>query len=103
ALLARRGGECGHCFQGVVAALRRTRRWAAQVGLDPKRVVEGVRKVGGFCDCWVVREGTPERFGWSSETMERPSGPDDGLMHAFVENAERQAAPDPRPGPAEGG
>jgi hypothetical protein len=67
ALLVKRGGECGHCFQGVNISLQRTRRWAIRVGLDPKRVVESIREVGGFCDCWVVKEVTPERFGWPEE------------------------------------
>src|SRR5579864_7059473 len=47
--------------------LSRTRTWAAKEGLDPERVLESVRSFGGYCDCEVVMNVSPDLFGWDNE------------------------------------
>lgn len=55
--LFRVGVACDH-------TLSRTRAWAAIEGLDPERVLESVRAFGGYCDCEVAFNVTPDLFGW---------------------------------------
>ncbi len=55
--LFRLGIACDH-------TLSRTRAWAASAGLDPERVLESVRAFGGYCDCEVAFNVTPDLFGW---------------------------------------
>jgi hypothetical protein len=55
--LFRVGVACDH-------TLSRTRTWAANQELDPERVLESVRAFGGYCDCEVALNVTPELFGW---------------------------------------
>jgi hypothetical protein len=45
--------------------LVRTETWARREGLDVERVVASVREFGGLCDCEVVYNVTPDKFGWS--------------------------------------
>jgi Protein of unknown function (DUF2695) len=44
--------------------VRITREWATSRGLDPNTVSAGVREFGGFCDCEVLANVEPEKFGW---------------------------------------
>jgi len=44
--------------------LSRTRPWAANEGLDPEQVLESVRLFGGYCDCEVAFNVTPDLFRW---------------------------------------
>ncbi len=44
--------------------LARTETWARGKGLDVERVLASVREFGGFCDCEVAYNVTPDVFGW---------------------------------------
>jgi hypothetical protein len=44
--------------------LSRTRAWAEQQGLDAEAVLTSVREFGGCCDCEVLPNVTPDKFGW---------------------------------------
>jgi hypothetical protein len=44
--------------------LARTETWARGEGLDAERVLASVREFGGFCDCEVAHNVTPDVFGW---------------------------------------
>lgn len=44
--------------------LSRTTSWAKQEGLDVERVLESVREFGGYCDCEVLFNVTPDKLGW---------------------------------------
>ena len=44
--------------------LVRTREWAASAGLDPDAVAKGVAAFGGHCDCEVLWNVTPDKFGY---------------------------------------
>jgi hypothetical protein len=43
--------------------LGRTETWAKREGLDPEKVLESVREFGGYCDCDVLANVTPDKFG----------------------------------------
>jgi len=43
---------------------RYTRAWAAARGLDPDTVVTALQAFGGHCDCEVLANVTPDKFGW---------------------------------------
>ncbi len=42
----------------------RTEEWAGRMGVDMEAVVEGLKAFGGACDCKVVANVTPDKFGW---------------------------------------
>lgn len=42
----------------------RTEEWAGRMGVDMEAVVDAVKAFGGACDCKVVEQVTPARFGW---------------------------------------
>jgi len=44
--------------------LSRTTEWAKRQCLDVDRVLASVREFGGFCDCEVLFNVTPDKFGW---------------------------------------
>jgi hypothetical protein len=44
---------------------RLTRAWAISHGLDPEAVIAAVQEFGGYCDCEVLANVTPDKFGWS--------------------------------------
>jgi hypothetical protein len=54
------GMPCDH-------TLVRTREWARRSGLDPEAVVRGVGEFGAFCDCEVLLNVTPDKFGTARE------------------------------------
>lgn len=43
---------------------RETRAWATSQGLDSDVVTEAVAELGGYCDCEVLANVTPDKFGW---------------------------------------
>ena len=45
---------------------RLTREWAEQNGHEKQRVEDGVTAFGGYCDCEVAANVTPDKFGWAS-------------------------------------
>ena len=49
---------------GCDHTLRHTQSWAEQQGLDAQRVLESVSEFGGFCDCEVLFNVTPDKFAW---------------------------------------
>lgn len=44
--------------------LSRTVEWAKEQGLEVDRVLASVREFGGYCDCEVLFNVTPDKFGW---------------------------------------
>jgi hypothetical protein len=42
----------------------RTEEWAGRMGIDMEALVEALKSFGGACDCKVVADVTPEKFGW---------------------------------------
>ncbi len=54
------GASCDH-------TLRMTRQWARQSNLDEEKIVASVKEFGGFCDCEVCYNLTPDKFGWAEE------------------------------------
>ncbi len=42
----------------------RTEEWAGRMGVDMEALVEGLKALGGTCDCKVLAQVTPDRFGW---------------------------------------
>ncbi len=51
------GMPCDH-------TLTRTREWAAKEGMDPDRMTAAVSAFGGYCDCEVLLNVTPDLFGY---------------------------------------
>jgi len=47
--------------------LGRTQEWAQKVDLDTSRVLASVREFGGYCDCEVLFNVTPDKFGWQED------------------------------------
>jgi len=44
--------------------LARTAEWAKKAGLDVEKVLASVREFGGYCDCEVLFNVTPDKLGW---------------------------------------
>jgi uncharacterized protein DUF2695 len=42
----------------------RTEEWAGRMGIDMEALVDALKSWGGSCDCKVVANVTPDRFGW---------------------------------------
>jgi uncharacterized protein DUF2695 len=42
----------------------RTEEWAGRMGIDMEALVEALKSFGGACDCKVVANVTPDKFGW---------------------------------------
>ena len=42
----------------------RTEEWAGRMGVDMEALVEALKSFGGTCDCKVLANVTPEKFGW---------------------------------------
>ena len=55
--IERLGMPCDH-------TLVRCEAWASGRGLDPRLLADGLRALAINCDCEVVLNGTPDRFGW---------------------------------------
>jgi hypothetical protein len=44
--------------------LARTEEWAGRMGVDMEALVDALKTWGGACDCKVVANVTPDKFGW---------------------------------------
>lgn len=42
----------------------RTEEWAGRMGVDMEALVEGLKALGGACDCKVLSNVTPDKLGW---------------------------------------
>lgn len=42
----------------------RTEEWAGRMGVDMEALVDALKSFGGACDCKVVANVTPDKFGW---------------------------------------
>lgn len=42
----------------------RTEEWAGRMGVDMEQLVEAAKSFGGTCDCKIVENVTPDKFGW---------------------------------------
>jgi len=42
----------------------RTEEWAGRMGVDMEALVDALKTWGGACDCKIVANVTPDRFGW---------------------------------------
>lgn len=42
----------------------RTEEWAGRMGIDMEALVEALKSWGGACDCKIVANVTPDKFGW---------------------------------------
>ncbi|HEV3027509.1 MAG TPA: DUF2695 domain-containing protein [Planctomycetota bacterium] len=42
----------------------RTEEWAGRMGVDMEALVDALKTWGGACDCKVVANVTPDKFGW---------------------------------------
>lgn len=42
----------------------RTEEWAGRMGVDMEALVEALKSFGGDCDCKVLANVTPDKFGW---------------------------------------
>jgi hypothetical protein len=42
----------------------RTEEWAGRMGVDMEALVEALKSWGGTCDCKIVSNVTPDKFGW---------------------------------------
>jgi hypothetical protein len=42
----------------------RTEEWAGRMGVDMEALVDALKSWGGACDCKIVANVTPDRFGW---------------------------------------
>jgi hypothetical protein len=42
----------------------RTEEWAGRMGVDMEALVEGLKTLGGDCDCKVLANVTPAKLGW---------------------------------------
>lgn len=42
----------------------RTEEWAGRMGVDMEALVEGLKSLGGSCDCQVLARVTPDKLGW---------------------------------------
>jgi hypothetical protein len=42
----------------------RTEEWAGRMGVDMEALVDALKSWGGSCDCKVVANVTPDKFGW---------------------------------------
>jgi hypothetical protein len=49
-----------HCDR----TLRMTRDWAQAQGLDASAITASLGELAAFCDCEVLANVTPDRFGW---------------------------------------
>ena len=49
---------------GCDHSLRAARGWAARSGRSSETVAAALAELGGYCDCEVVANVTPDRFGW---------------------------------------
>lgn len=47
--------------------LGRTQEWAQKAKLEVERVLASVREFGGYCDCEVLLNVTPDKFGWQED------------------------------------
>lgn len=43
----------------------RTEEWAGRMGVDMEALVEALKSFGGACDCKVLADVTPDKFGWT--------------------------------------
>jgi len=60
ATISELGIPCDH-------TLTRTTEWAKREGLEVERVLASMREFGGFCDCEVLFNVTPDKFGWTEQ------------------------------------
>jgi hypothetical protein len=58
ATISELGIPCDH-------TLSRATEWAKREGLEVERVLTSMRAFGGFCDCEVLFNVTPDKFGWT--------------------------------------
>ena len=56
--------------KGCDHTLRFTTEWAIKSGLPVDAVCQGVRVHGGYCDCEVVFNVNPDKFGWKETEIE---------------------------------
>ena len=42
----------------------RTEEWAGRMGVDMEALVDVLKSMGGACDCKVLAQVTPDKFGW---------------------------------------
>ncbi|HEX7900834.1 MAG TPA: DUF2695 domain-containing protein [Planctomycetota bacterium] len=42
----------------------RTEEWAGRMGIDMEALVDGLKSLGGDCDCKVLANVTPAKLGW---------------------------------------
>jgi hypothetical protein len=42
----------------------RTEEWAGRMGVDMEALVDALKSFGGACDCKVLADVTPDKFGW---------------------------------------
>ena len=42
----------------------RTEEWAGRMGVDMENLVDVLKALGGACDCQVVANVGPDKFGW---------------------------------------
>lgn len=49
--------ECDH-------TLRLTKQWAQEHGQSVEAITNAVLSFGGYCDCEVLANVTPDKFGW---------------------------------------
>jgi len=42
----------------------RTEEWAGRMGVDMEALVDILKGMGGACDCKIVAQLTPDKFGW---------------------------------------
>jgi hypothetical protein len=42
----------------------RTEEWAGRMGIDMEALVDALKSWGGACDCKIVANVTPDKFGW---------------------------------------
>jgi hypothetical protein len=42
----------------------RTEEWAGRMGVDMEALVDALKSWGGACDCKIVANVTPDKFGW---------------------------------------
>jgi 2-hydroxy-3-keto-5-methylthiopentenyl-1-phosphate phosphatase len=55
--LQKRLAACDHSF-------KRTLEWIISADLDTTLVCSSLRELGGCCDCEVLANVTPDKFGW---------------------------------------
>ena len=60
ATISELGIPCDH-------TLSRTMEWAKREGLEVERILASMREFGGYCDCEVLFNVTPDKCGWNEQ------------------------------------